>query len=291
MKPESRTNEKGAVQVTRASGSGSAPLISEFEQDGFRLAFRVCGRGDNDVVFVHGLYSSATAGLPLADVLADRHRVWAPDLPGHGASGPFPGEASVEEAARAVSLFIRHQCNPPVAAVIGHSMGCVVALHLANAQIELLRSLVLIAGPAIARRTPWWARGLACSGAAGVATGAAMAVAIRSGELLRRLLFRRSALLKVLLQGALSANTGSTVGMVRSASKLDPVQVTSTLGDLPCLILSGTHDRIVRPFHALEMHRLMPQARMHWLSGADHLAPYTDPERVARYVNSFLKRL
>ncbi len=273
-----------------AGGAGYEVLTGECQQDGFRLAYSVTGRGQDDIVFIHGLYSSATAGLPLADHLSARYRIWAPDLPGHGGSGAFPAEASVEEAARAASLFIRARCDPPTKALIGHSMGCVTALRLANSEPDILSSLILIAGPADPERIPLWARGLAshifCH-----PTGIAMTAGIRAGEIASRVLFRSNELLSVLLCGAASADRKATIGLVQSAIKLDPERLTRALRDMPCLVLHSTDDRVVRPFHALEMQRLLPQSRLHYLSGVDHLAPYTDAKRVARPINSFLRRL
>jgi|GEM_PF-1808477 pimeloyl-ACP methyl ester carboxylesterase len=289
MVPGSATTES-ARPPSSAGGAGAEILTGEFQQDGFRLAYSVSGRGQDDLVFIHGLYSSATAGLPLADQLSARHRIWAPDLPGHGGSGAFPAEASIEEAARAASLFIRARCDPPIKALIGYSMGCVVALRLAGSEPELLNSLILIAGPAVPDRIPLWARGLA-SPVFCHPTGIAMAAGIRAGEMAGRVLLRRNGLLRVLLSGAASADRRATIGLVQSASRLDPERVTRALHDTPCLVVHGTHDRIVRPFHALELQRLLPQSRLHWLSGVDHLAPYTDAKRVARLIDSFLKRL
>lgn len=289
MKPGS-AGIQSARPASLAGGAGDEILTGEFQQDGFRLAYSVSGRGQDDVVFIHGLYSSATAGLPLADHLSASHRIWAPDLPGHGGSGAFPAEASVEEAARAASLFIRARCNPPVKGLIGYSMGCVVALRLASSEPDLLSSLILIASPAIPKCIPLWARCLA-SPVFCHPTGIAIAAGIRAGEIAGRVLFRRNALLRVLLSGAASADRRATIGLVQSASRLDPEGLTRALRDTPCMVLHGTDDRIIRPFHALEMQRLLPQSRLHWLSGVDHLAPYTDAKRVAHLISSFLKRL
>jgi len=56
---------------------------------GTRTRFFREGEG-SPVVLVHGLGGSATGWLPSIEALAARHRVYAPDLLGHGRTG-LPG--------------------------------------------------------------------------------------------------------------------------------------------------------------------------------------------------------
>jgi pimeloyl-ACP methyl ester carboxylesterase len=56
-----------------------------------RLRYFVGGGGDGaPVVLVHGLGGAAVNWVDLAPLLARRHRVLVPDLPGHGGSNPLP---------------------------------------------------------------------------------------------------------------------------------------------------------------------------------------------------------
>lgn len=95
---------------------------------------------------------------------------------------------------------------------------------------------------------------------------------------------------RTLLRGALMAGRRETIGLIQSAFALKADDIANGVGHTPAMILAGTHDRIIRPPHALELNRVIAGSSLHWLSGTDHLAPYTDAPRVARYVRAFLKR-
>ena len=55
-----------------------------------RLRYFVAGEGA-PLVLVHGLGGAASNWTELAPLLAARHRVLVPDLPGHGGSTALPG--------------------------------------------------------------------------------------------------------------------------------------------------------------------------------------------------------
>ncbi|MEJ7748847.1 MAG: alpha/beta hydrolase [Candidatus Limnocylindrales bacterium] len=107
------------------------------------------------IVFVHGtrLTRSCWAGQ-MAD-LGRRHRVVAPDLPGHGAMAdvPFTLEGAAQHAARVIE-----DAAGGSAIVVGLSLGGYVAMDLAARRPELVRGLVLsgaTAEPVGLRATPY----------------------------------------------------------------------------------------------------------------------------------------
>jgi 2-succinyl-6-hydroxy-2,4-cyclohexadiene-1-carboxylate synthase len=94
------------------------------------------GAGDR-LVLVHGFTQNAGCWGPFADELAAHRRLLLVDAPGHGRSGH--DDADLDEAGRLVG----GAAGGP-AAHLGYSMGGRMALHLALARPELVRSLVLI---------------------------------------------------------------------------------------------------------------------------------------------------
>lgn len=128
------------------------------------------GEGDA-VVCLHGLGGTSNTWTALMPALVG-YRVIRPDLPGSGRSAgaftgvpgvtPAYGEAdsrraavslanpamTIEHLAQAV-LTICQRLNITRAHILGHSMGTIVAQHLAVAQPRLVRSLSLF-GPLIA---------------------------------------------------------------------------------------------------------------------------------------------
>ncbi|RCW83331.1 alpha/beta fold hydrolase [Paracoccus lutimaris] len=77
---------------------------------------------------------------PVARKFADRIRLSAPDLPGHGQSPDWPGTPDFHtHTTRAVAPLIDRPMD-----LIGHSIGATVALRIAVAAPEAVRSLTLI---------------------------------------------------------------------------------------------------------------------------------------------------
>jgi pimeloyl-ACP methyl ester carboxylesterase len=98
------------------------------------------------LLLVHGFGGAAWNFSELAPLLPGR-RLIIPDLPGHGASSPLPAPTLAGFADVLAELL-----DGP-ADVLGHSMGGVVALRLAERHPSLVRSLVLAAAAGISSST------------------------------------------------------------------------------------------------------------------------------------------
>jgi pimeloyl-ACP methyl ester carboxylesterase len=94
------------------------------------------------LVLLHGPGESGLHWRRVIPALVGTHRVVAPDLPGHGASGPLPEGA----AARTVDWLgdlIEETCDVPPT-VVGSTLGGAVAARLAAHGCDRLRGLVLV---------------------------------------------------------------------------------------------------------------------------------------------------
>jgi pimeloyl-ACP methyl ester carboxylesterase len=112
---------------------------------------------------VHGLGGAAWNFTDLAPLLAARHRVLIPDLPGHGGTEPLPELESLSALAAHVAAVAEHEELSP-AAVVGYSMGGPVALRLAVDRPEAVSALVLVAPAGIVsttRRAEIWLTAIA----------------------------------------------------------------------------------------------------------------------------------
>jgi pimeloyl-ACP methyl ester carboxylesterase len=109
-------------------------------------------------VLVHGLGGAAFNFTLLAPLLAERRRVLVPDLPGHGGTAPLPSVETLADLAAHVGRVAEHEEMLP-AAVVGYSLGGVVALRLAAERPEAVSALALIASAGIVsltRRAALW---------------------------------------------------------------------------------------------------------------------------------------
>lgn len=134
---------------------GFEPHVAEI--GGIRTRYWVGGAGP-PVVLVHGLAGAAYNFTELAPLLARRCRVLIPDLPGHGGTVPLRVAGDLGELAAHVALVAEHEGMTP-AAVVGYSMGGVVALRLAAERPEVVSALALLASAGIAsttRRAKLW---------------------------------------------------------------------------------------------------------------------------------------
>jgi pimeloyl-ACP methyl ester carboxylesterase len=115
------------------------------ELPGRTLRYAECGEG-RPIVLLHG-YTDSWYSFRLAlPSLADHGRCLAPDQRGHGASAYRGNDYSPGAFADDAAGFIDRLGLGPVA-LIGHSMGGLVARRVALARPDLVERLVLVGAP------------------------------------------------------------------------------------------------------------------------------------------------
>src|SRR5205823_3335682 len=123
------------------------------EARGGRIRYFVAGDGP-PLLLVHGLGGSATNWCELAPLLAARRRVLVPDLPGHGRSAALPAVSGLEPFADRLALVAEREQMLP-AAVVGHSLGGLVALRLAIRRPREVAALVLAGAAGLSLGGAW----------------------------------------------------------------------------------------------------------------------------------------
>jgi pimeloyl-ACP methyl ester carboxylesterase len=103
------------------------------------------------LLLVHGFGGAAWNFTELAPLLPGR-RLIIPDLPGHGASSPLPAP-TLSGFADVLAEILEEQLLDGPVDVLGHSLGGVVALRLAERHPKLVRRLVLAAAAGISSST------------------------------------------------------------------------------------------------------------------------------------------
>lgn len=129
---------------TSTSVTGQAVEEHWIEVDGTSTRYLEAGKGA-PVLLLPGEGGVAEQWQPVLAGLGDSHRVIAVDLPGYGYTDPVP-DGSATALARFVWRFAQ-RLGLEAPAVIGHSLGGAVAVHLALQRPGWLSSLVL-ASPA-----------------------------------------------------------------------------------------------------------------------------------------------
>jgi pyruvate dehydrogenase E2 component (dihydrolipoamide acetyltransferase) len=114
--------------------------------DGMRV--RYASRGGDDagkpaVLFIHGFGGDLDNWLFNLDALAEKHRVYALDLPGHGQSTPNVPGTSLSALAGFVGKFM-DALSLDKAHLVGHSMGGGIAAQMAVDTPSRVESVALI---------------------------------------------------------------------------------------------------------------------------------------------------
>ncbi|MTH59657.1 alpha/beta fold hydrolase [Paracoccus litorisediminis] len=98
------------------------------------------GQTERPALALHCMMGNASYWGPIAAGLANLVQITAPDLPGHGQSPDWPGEPDFHtHATRLIAPLITRPLD-----LIGHSIGATIALRIAVAAPEAVRSLTLI---------------------------------------------------------------------------------------------------------------------------------------------------
>jgi pimeloyl-ACP methyl ester carboxylesterase len=251
------------------------------------LAVEIAGEGDA-VLCIHGLGGSSNVWTPIAGALQPFQRI-APDLPGSARSALTPGPLSIESLVQAIAGLVRTLDLKSVH-VVAHSLGTIVAQHLAVAHPPLVRSLALF-GP------------LVCPPDAGRPGIRARAALARQGVLAMQ------EIADAIVQGATSKETKAdrpvVVAAVRELIMRQPCEgyaqscealaaaQSAALESIaaPVLLVTGDQDGVAPPSSVETMAHRLANASMAVLPGCGHWTTLEQPQRCAQELEAFHARL
>lgn len=252
-----------------------------------RIAVETNGSGD-DVLLIHGLGGTSNVWMPLMPTLM-RHRTVRPDLPGSGRSARIDGPLSIDRFVQAM-LRICANLNVERAHVIGHSMGTIVAFHLAVTAPQLVRSLALfgpLLAPPDAARPGLRARAEKARGE-GDAGLQAIADAIVEAATSADTRARQPAAVAMVRESVMRQTPD---GYARSCEALagaqpaDPASITC-----PTLMVTGDEDAIAPPQAVRQIGERLGDARVEILSRCGHWTPLERPGECNEALRRFYAR-
>jgi pimeloyl-ACP methyl ester carboxylesterase len=257
------------------------------------MRYFVGGEGP-PLILVHGLGGAASNWTELAPLLARRHRLLVPDLPGHGGSSALPGVSGLEPYADRVALVAERERMLP-APVVGHSLGGSVVLRFALRRPGDVQAIVLAGSAGLSTGNIWGRQLLS------------VFTTVRPGRLAARLRGRvaRSPLLRRAVFGFVSvadpvALTNEAVEGFLAAQLLhtdvdsawqalrrdDPRQELEQI-QVPVLVLWGAEDAQLPLDDAFEYTRRL-RARLRVIPGCGHLLIGERPDVCDRALADFL---
>ena len=126
------------------------------ETNSGRAAFIKAGAGP-PLILLHGFGTSSATWGPTIRALADRFTVIAPDLAGHGQSSGAPLRGCVEPLVKALDDLCA-KLGLETAAVVGHSLGGLVAVRFALNHPDRVSHVVLVDAGGIGEDMSWLLR-------------------------------------------------------------------------------------------------------------------------------------
>lgn len=233
---------------------------------GQRIYYRSLGSG-TPLILLHGYAATGLLWQRCLPFLAQQHQVIAIDLPGHGHS-ELTGPWHLCDIAPLLALLLRQMDLMP-AAVIGHSMGGAIAIHLSAIAPDRVERLVLVDSTGVPLE-------------AGIST-----LAIRS------------------IRSALTPQGGSSYPLSIQLSMLKPDpylywQVAQEMVksdfrtelaslNLPTLILWAEQDVLLPIQLGERLSKALPHAKFIRIPDAGHRLPLSHPELFSRIVLEFLQ--
>jgi pyruvate dehydrogenase E2 component (dihydrolipoamide acetyltransferase) len=291
--PGGRITSDDVERAASALSEDPSPRTEFVDAYGLRLFQLVAGPAKAQrLVFLHGLSGSQSTWQVVLGDLANRYRVAAFDLPGHGQSDK-PDQAStdygVSSQASTVAAALKSSDLAP-AIVIGHSLGGAIALRIALDHPDMVQGLVLVnsaglgsdvnpALPVLMERKP------------GPDTARAMLqlfFADQSWVLDRGV--------NEMAHGQLAEGGWAAQRATASAAFSEDrqtIDITDRLADVsaPTLIVWGAKDRVFPVDHAVTAAGIMPDATLRLLPNIGHVPQVEAASELARAIDRFARSL
>ncbi len=243
-----------------------------------------------DLVLLHGWALHGGMWGPWLDRLERQFRLHLVDLPGHGRSPWPPGARDLADLARAVAPHV-----PAGSAVLGWSLGGMVALELARVR-PTIAALVLVATTPCFLARDDWAGGMQPTVLQGFATGLARDYRRTIANFLALQAWGDERATEALR--SLRANLGAhgepdPRALAIGLDILRDADLRGTLSRLavPTLVIAGEHDRITPAEAGRELAARLPSARFHEVAKAGHAPFLSHDDEVAAEVEKFLEFL
>lgn len=263
------------------------PMIPRTEgylttEDGEQIWYETAGAGP-DLILNHGLGGNAAVWYQQLPYFAERHRVITWDQRGFGRSSNTNSQHGPQSAVGDLLAIMDH-CGVEHADVIGQSMGGWVAMGLAIAAPERVRSIVLACttgGIPVSLELP------SPSPASGPTVARPLGEHPALGERLQRLDLARAYLYQAL--GAFGSRPpDSEFFRLLTATTFEAVSLKQL--DIPVLLIAGELDELMTPKLVREAAGYLSRATVVELPERGHSPYFEDPDAWNTLVAHFLAR-
>jgi pimeloyl-ACP methyl ester carboxylesterase len=249
-----------------------------------RIAFEVDGEGEA-VLLVHGLGGSSNTWTPVMSAFR-RMKALRVDLPGSARSARVEGALSIERFVSA-ALRVLSAAGVSKAHVAGHSLGTIVAQHLAAAEPGMVRSLALfgpLPAPPDAARPNLRARGEKAR-SEGVAGMQAIADALVQASTSAETKARRPTAVAYVRESLMRQDPDGYARTCDALADAQPAELAKIT--CPVLLVTGDEDVVAPPQSVRAMGSKLARSRVEVLRGCGHWTPVEKPEECVALLTQF----
>jgi pimeloyl-ACP methyl ester carboxylesterase len=250
------------------------------------------------LLFVHCLLGRWPNWVEQLPVFGRTHRVIACDLPGFGHSPPPPGGISIEGYAETLAALLA-ELDVDTTAVVGHSMGGLVAAELTLRHPRLVERLALVSSAGLSTyHNPRHAPTLTLLRRSRRVSGYLRWIAAHADELasrpgLRKRFFDSMTSHPDLLPPphvAEQLRGAGAPGLLAAFTALDGVDQRPRLAQIACpaLIVWGARDHIVTSRDAQRFHELIGGSRVVVYEDTGHMSQLERPDAFNALLGEFL---
>jgi len=249
-----------------------------------RIALEVSGEGE-PVLMIHGLGGTSNTWTPLLSAFG-RNRSVRFDLPGSGRSTRCEGALSTQVFVQAC-LKVMKAAGIERAHVAAHSMGTIVAAHLAAAEPAKVASLALF-GPLLAphdqARANLRLRAKKVLAEGMQSTADALVQASLSSETKQK----RHAAVALVRESLMRQDPDGYARSCEALAAMQPADCAKIR--CPALLVTGDEDAVAPPQSVRMMGAKIDASRVEVLRGCGHWAPVEKPEECISLLSKFLSQ-
>src|SRR5215470_6093371 len=237
--------------------------------NGLRMYYEIHGSGQ-PLVLLHGAFGFAEGWAAYLPTLSKTHQVIAVELQGHGHTNDLDRPLTYEQMADDTAALLK-QLKIKSADFFGYSMGGTVALAVAIRHPELVRKLAIYGS---------------CAG---------KMKDVYDPETYKQFQSLGADFAPPVLKepyDRMAPDPKRWPILVMKIKELEKIFKGYSAADLKAikaqtLIMMGDRDA-VRPEHAVEMYRLIPQAQLAIFPGGDHFLLFSSPDKLLAILAPFL---
>lgn len=269
--------------------------------NGLNIQCFYAGEGADTILLLHGA-GVDSAMLSWADVmqlLSEKYRVIAPDLPGYGGSDRISGEYSLAFYTETVKgIIAAFQCTSVILA--GLSLGGGISLNMALEYPKLIKLLIPVDAWGLFPRLPYhrfihWYTGTKLNENLYKWTGKYRSIIRWSLE--SNLFGDKTKISPALIEEVQKAMLEPDAGQPFTSFQRSEITKTGLKTDLysrldeismPTLLIHGSEDKAVPVKDAIAASKIIPDCRLYLMQGCKHWPQKERPDEFSKAVSDFI---